>query len=33
MKYFPKEVFRDGKPRTLDQVYAYDPKPVELRTP
>jgi len=31
MKYFPKEIFKDGKPRTFDEVYGYDPKPKGLR--
>jgi DNA-binding HxlR family transcriptional regulator len=25
MKYFPKEIFKDGKARTFSQVYGYDP--------
>jgi DNA-binding HxlR family transcriptional regulator len=29
MKYFPKEIFKNGKPRTYDEVYGYEKKPVE----
>ena len=24
MKYFPKEIFKNGKPRTYDEVYGYE---------
>ena len=24
MKYFPKEIFKNGKPRTFDEVYGYE---------
>lgn len=24
MKYFPKEIFKNGKPRTYDEVYSYE---------
>ena len=29
MKYFPKDIFKDGKPRKFSDVYSYETKPEE----
>ena len=29
MKYFPKEIFKDGKARSYDEIYGHAKKPVE----
>jgi DNA-binding HxlR family transcriptional regulator len=31
MKYFAKQIFKDGKPRTFDEVYGYETRREELR--
>lgn len=29
MKYFAKDIFKNGKPRKYDEVYGHNKKPVE----
>lgn len=29
MKYFPKEIFKDGKARSYNEIYGHAKKPVE----